>query len=73
VGVHQPQQADRRYLTALIGWGFKPSHVERLILAQPETEPDQDGDSEPDQDGGSEPDQDGDTVPVQDEEDAGDV
>ena len=36
-----PGGRDRRYLTALIGWGNQPSDVERLILAQPEaaTEP----------------------------------
>ena len=36
----RPSDRDRRYLTALIGWGYQPSDVERLILAQPEpTEP----------------------------------
>jgi len=36
-----PRERDRRYLTALIGWGYKLSDVERLILAKPEgaTEP----------------------------------
>ena len=35
-----PSDRDRRYLTALIEWGYKPSDVERLIVAQPEsTEP----------------------------------
>ena len=33
----RPQPRDRRYLTALIGWGYKPSDVERLILAPTET------------------------------------
>ncbi len=28
-----PKERDRRYLTALIGWGYQPSDVERLILA----------------------------------------
>ena len=32
----RPGDRDRRYLNALIGWGYKPSEVERLILAQPE-------------------------------------
>ena len=32
----RPSDRDRRYLTALIGWGYQPSDVERLILAQPE-------------------------------------
>ena len=32
----RPNDRDRRYLTALIGWGYQPSDVERLILAQPE-------------------------------------
>ena len=31
----RPQPRDRRYLTALIGWGYQPSDVERLILAEP--------------------------------------
>ena len=36
----RPSDRDRRYLSALIGWGYQPSDVERLILAQPEpTEP----------------------------------
>ncbi len=28
-----PGERDRRYLTALIGWGYKPSDVEQLVLA----------------------------------------
>ena len=34
-----PKERDRRYLSALIDWGYKPSDIERLILAtaaQPE-------------------------------------
>jgi ParB family chromosome partitioning protein len=30
-----PSDRDRRHLTALIGWGYKPSDVERLILSEP--------------------------------------
>jgi len=33
-----PLARDRRYLNALIGWDYKPSDVERLILAQPEAD-----------------------------------
>ena len=37
----RPSDRDRRYLSALIGWGYQPSDVERLTLAQPEpTKPD---------------------------------
>jgi ParB family chromosome partitioning protein len=32
----RPSDRDRRHLSALIGWGYQPSDVERLILAQPE-------------------------------------
>ncbi len=32
----RPTARDERYLTALIAWGYQPSDVERLILAQPE-------------------------------------
>jgi ParB family chromosome partitioning protein len=28
-----PKERDRRYLTALIGWGYQPSDVEQLVLA----------------------------------------
>ena len=37
----RPSDRDRRYLTALIAWGYQPSDVEHLILAEPEpvTEP----------------------------------
>ncbi len=34
----RPADRDRRYLNALIGWGYKPSDVERLIIAQPEAD-----------------------------------
>ncbi len=34
-----PKERDRRYLTALIGWGYQPSDVERLILDQPQDSP----------------------------------
>lgn len=30
----RPSERDRRYLTALIGWGYQPSDVEGVILAQ---------------------------------------
>ena len=30
-----PGERDRRYLTALIEWGYQPSDVEQLILATP--------------------------------------
>lgn len=33
--VRQPAARDRRYLTALTGWGYKPSEVEQLMLAEP--------------------------------------
>ncbi len=29
-----PKERDRRYPTALIGWGYKPSEVEQLVLAK---------------------------------------
>ena len=32
----RPSARDRRYLSALIGWGYQPSDVERFVLAQPE-------------------------------------
>ena len=40
----RPTARDERYLTALIAWGYQPSDVERLILAQAEqvTEPEDD-------------------------------
>jgi len=32
----RPSDRDHRYLSALIGWGYQPSDVERLILATAE-------------------------------------
>jgi hypothetical protein len=34
----RPTERDRRYLTALIRWGYQPSDVERLILDQPDAD-----------------------------------
>jgi len=43
-----PGERDRRYLTALIGWGYKPSDVEQLVLADTTTTGDTDADSDED-------------------------
>lgn len=52
---HQPQpwrrpgDRDRGYLTALTGWGYQPSDVGQLVLAEPSTKGDTEpGDTEPD-------------------------
>lgn len=52
---HQPQpwrrpgERDRGYLTALTGWGYQPSDVGQLVLAEPSTKGDTEpGDTEPD-------------------------
>lgn len=34
-----PGERDRRYLAALIEWGYKPSDVEQLVLTPPPTAP----------------------------------
>ena len=66
-----PSGRDRRVLTALIGWGYQPSDVERLILVQPgPVEPVAAKDAQP---GGEDPqpgeDDDSDeTTPVEDNE-----
>ncbi len=44
-----PKERDRRYLTALIGWGYKPSDVEQLILATAAPQPEQVKDSQAEQ------------------------
>ncbi len=41
-----PGERDRRYLTALIGWGYQPSDVEHLVLADTTTTADTDADSD---------------------------
>lgn len=40
---------DGRYLTALIGWGYKPSDVERLILVTAASNPERVEDGQPEQ------------------------
>lgn len=32
-----PGPAARRYLAALVEWGYEPSEVEEIVLAEPET------------------------------------
>ena len=61
-----PKERDRRYLTALIGWGYQPSDVERLILA--DTTPTDTGDPGLPSDG-AEQTEDAATEPVDTEDD----
>jgi hypothetical protein len=69
----RPSDRDRRYFTALIGWGYKPSEVEQIILtkpdpadvidADPDTKPG-DGDRESESQADAEADTEADTVPI---------
>jgi len=62
-----PKERDRRYLSALIGWGYKPSDVERLVLVEPvEPEATATKDTEPVEDVHVEPVEDGSVESVED-------
>jgi len=45
--VETPGERDRRYLAALVEWGYKPSDVEQLILTPPAAAPTDDAASVP--------------------------